>query len=250
MKNKLIVGTVLAGTLLIASPVEAMGNAKVEFTSFDNIQVGDTFTVNMSVTDVNDTYDGVVSLGGNLSFDSTMVEYVSSKEVDAPYQFQINEDYNYKLAGLDFTLDNGIREDVTVYEFTFKALQKGNTTITLTNAKLTDSKDYINTVILGSEITISEKEEVVSKEIINNEIEVVKLEENKEKVEEVKEVESKIEETIEKEEIKESKEDNKQTIESKNEFEVIEVVEEKETLVEKIQKIVSDFISNLRNLFK
>ena len=65
MKNKLIIGTVLTGMLLGASPVEAMGNAKVEFTSRDNIQVGETFTVSMSVTDINNTYDGVVSIGRN-----------------------------------------------------------------------------------------------------------------------------------------------------------------------------------------
>ena len=223
MKNKLIIGTVLTGMLLGASPVEAMGNAKVEFASRDNIQVGETFTVSMSVTDINNTYDGVVSMGGNLSFDSTMVEYVSAKEVDAPYEFQINEDYGYKLAGLDFTLDNGIRENVTVYEFTFKALKEGNTTITLTNAKLTDSQDYINTVVLGEEITISEKEEVVVKET------VVEKKENK-----VNKVESN--KVVEKQEV------------------VVEKIEEetleKQESVEKIQKAVTKLVSSLKGLFK
>ena len=227
MKNKLIIGTVLTGMLLGASPVEAMGNAKVEFTSRDNIQVGETFTVSMSVTDINNTYDGVVSMGGNLSFDSTMVEYVSAKEVDAPYEFQINEDYGYKLAGLDFTLDNGIRENVTVYEFTFKALKEGNTTITLTNAKLTDSQDYINTVVLGEEITISEKEEeVVVKETV--------VEKKEDKVNKVNKVESN--KVVEKQEV------------------VVEETQE-ETLknqesVEKIQEAVTKLVSSLKRLFK
>lgn len=223
MKNKLIIGTVLTGMLLAASPVEAMGNAKVEFTSRDNIQVGDTFTVSMSVKDINDTYDGVVSLGGNLSFDSTMVEYVSAKEVDAPYDFQINEDYGYKLAGLDFTLDNGIRENVTVYEFTFKALQEGNTTITLVDARLTDSQDYINTVVLGKDITISEKEEVIVKEtVVDKKTEVV----SNKKVEKQEVVVEKVEEVIE-------------TVET-----------EKQESVEKIQKAVTKLVSNLTRLFK
>ena len=218
MKNKLIIGTVLTGMLLGASPVEAMGNAKVEFTSRDNIQVGDTFTVSMSVKDINDTYDGVVSLGGNLSFDSTMVEYVSAKEVDAPYDFQINEDYGYKLAGLDFTLDNGIRENVTVYEFTFKALQEGNTTITLVDARLTDSQDYINTVVLGKDITISLKEEVVVKEtVVDKKTEV----ESDKKVEKHEVVVEKVEEVIE-------------TVET-----------QKQESVEKIQKAVTKLVSNL-----
>lgn len=222
MKNKLIIGTVLTGMLLAASPVEAIGNAKVEFTSRDNIQVGETFAVSMSVTDINDTYDGVVSLGGNLSFDSTMVEFVSAKEVDAPYDFQINEDYGYKIAGLDFTLDNGIRENVTVYEFTFKALQEGNTTITLTNAKLTDSQDYINTTVLEKELTISAKEKVIVKEAI--------VVENKVKTEEKK--------VVKKQEIIETKVEEKE-----------ESLEKQES-VEKIQNIVNELVSILTKLFK
>ncbi len=163
MKNKMLIGLMTLGLLSSTTSVYAMGNATVSFDSNNTVNVGDTFTVKMNVEDIIDTYDGVVSMGGNLSFDNTKIEYISSKGIETPYQFQINEDYNYKIAGLDFTLDNGIKNNLTVYEFTFKALEEGNTTITLTNAKLTDSKEYINTNVVSKEINIVNKVETNEK---------------------------------------------------------------------------------------
>ena len=189
MKNKFLLSMVATGIMLTSTNVNALsGNATVEFTGNNNVMVGDTFTVKMNVKDVNNTYDGIVSLEGNLSFDKDMVEYVSAKSEDTPYEFRINENYNYKIAGLDFTLDNGILENVTVYEFTFKALKEGNTNITLNNYKLTDSKDYVNATVISSTITISEektteeentiveektevKEEINTKEVVEKETE-------------------------------------------------------------------------------
>lgn len=165
MKNKMLIGLMTLGLLGSTTSVYAMGNATVSFNSDDTVTVGDTFTVKMNVEDIKDTYDGVVSMGGNLSFDNTKIEYISSKGIETPYQFQINQDYNYKIAGLDFTLDNGIKNNLTVYEFTFKALKEGNTTITLTNAKLTDSKEYINTNVVSKEINIVNKVETNEKVI-------------------------------------------------------------------------------------
>ena len=165
MKNKMLIGLMTLGLLSSTTSVYAMGNATVSFDSNNTVNVGDTFTVKMNVEDIIDTYDGVVSMGGNLSFDNTKIEYISSKGIETPYQFQINEDYNYKIAGLDFTLDNGIKNNLTVYEFTFKALEEGNTTITLTNAKLTDSKEYINTNVVSKKINIVNKDETNEKVI-------------------------------------------------------------------------------------
>lgn len=165
MKNKMLIGLMTLGLLGSTTSVYAMGKATVSFDSNNTVNVGDTFTVKMNVEDIIDTYDGVVSMGGNLSFDNTKIEYISSKGIETPYQFQINQDYNYKIAGLDFTLDNGIKNNLTVYEFTFKALKEGNTAITLTNAKLTDSKEYINTNVVSKEINIVNKVETNEKVI-------------------------------------------------------------------------------------
>lgn len=175
MKKKIFLTMAVVGALSLTSPVYAIGNATVSFDSDNTINIGDTFTVKMNVSNINDTYDGIVSMGGNLSFDNTKIEYVSSKGIDTPYLFQINEDYNYRIAGLDFTLDNGIKKNLTVYEFTFKALTEGNTNITFTNAKLTDSKDYINTTVISKQIKIISKSNTVTKvEEENNKNETIK----------------------------------------------------------------------------
>ena len=254
MKNKIIVGTVLTTALLATTPVEAKGNASVEFISNDKIQVGETFTVKMNVTDIKDTYDGVVSMGGNLSFDSNKIEYVSSKGIETPYLFQINEAYDYKIAGLDFTLDKGIRETLTVYEFTFKALKEGNTTITLKNAKLTDSQDYIDTVVFEKEIEIipeieknivSEEQPLKIPEIITEKVNI----DNYAYKEEIKETDTKLSKTIEETISQEVKEEQVEKIE-KIEKEELKENEETETIIEKIQKVFSNIFLNLKKLFK
>lgn len=242
MKNKILLGVMTLGLLGSTTSVYAMGNATVSFDSNNIVKVGDTFTVKMNVEDITDTYDGVVSMGGNLSFDNTKIEYISSKEIETPYQFQINEDYNYKIAGLDFTLDNGIKNNLTVYEFTFKALEEGNTTITLTNAKLTDSKEYINTNVVSKEINIINKKE--EKQAPANIKPVVKTELENTKVENKIETETKVEvetnKTETKEEIVVALLDNKINTNTKKE----------ENVIEKVINNITNFFSKILNLFK
>lgn len=242
MKNKILLGVMTLGLLGSTTSVYAMGNATVSFDSNNTVKVGDTFTVKMNVEDITDTYDGVVSMGGNLSFNNTKIEYISSKGIETPYQFQINEDYNYKIAGLDFTLDNGIKNNLTVYEFTFKALEEGNTTITLTNAKLTDSKEYINTNVVSKEINIINKKE--EKQAPANIKPVVKTELENTKVENKIETETKVEvetnKTETKEEIVVALLDNKINTNTKKE----------ENVIEKVINNITNFFSKILNLFK
>ncbi len=242
MKNKILLGVMTLGLLGSTTSVYAMGNATVSFDSNNTVKVGDTFTVKMNVEDITDTYDGVVSMGGNLSFDNTKIEYISSKGIETPYQFQINEDYNYKIAGLDFTLDNGIKNNLTVYEFTFKALEEGNTTITLTNAKLTDSKEYINTNVVSKEINIINKKE--EKQAPANIKPVVKTELENTKVENKIETETKVEvetnKTETKEEIVVALLDNKINTNTKKE----------ENVIERVINNITNFFSKILNLFK
>lgn len=250
MKNKILVGLMTIGLLSSTTSVYAMGNATVSFNSDDTVTVGDTFTVKMNVEDIKDTYDGVVSMGGNLSFDNTKIEYISSKGIDTPYQFQINEDYNYKIAGLDFTLENGIKDNLTVYEFTFKALQEGTTTITLTNAKLTDSNDYIATNVVTKKVDIIQKNK--NEELKNIEIPVINTESIKNEKEIKVEPENEINLNAEKENTEilkqeevESKKEEKNTIVSH------QVTTQKEkSLIEKITESVTNFFQQILNLFK
>lgn len=242
MKNKILLGVMTLGLLGSTTSVYAMGNATVSFDSNNTVKVGDTFTVKMNVEDITDTYDGVVSMGGNLSFDNTKIEYISSKGIETPYQFQINEDYNYKIAGLDFTLDNGIKNNLTVYEFTFKALEEGNTTITLTNAKLTDSKEYINTNVVSKEINIINKKE--EKQTPTNIKPVVKTELENTKVENKIETETKVEVETNKTETKE------ETVVALLDNKINTNTKKEENVIEKVINNITNFFSKILNLFK
>lgn len=144
-------------------------SAVVEFESDNTVEVGNVFTINMVVDNI-DSYDGIVSLGGNLSFDKNILKFISSEPITTPYQFHINTEANYKLAGLDFTLDNGIKTRTTVYSFKFEALKEGVAEIDLINEKLTDSQDYLNTSVNSKQIIIK------SKSIIQPQIKVEKNE--------------------------------------------------------------------------
>lgn len=248
MKNKfknVIVSLLVGASLFEAPTVYAMGNAVVSFESDSTVTVGEIFTVKMNVDNIENTYDGIVSMGGNLSFDDNKLEYVSSKGTETPYLFQINEDYDYKIAGLDFTLDNGIKSKQTVYEFTFIAKEEGTTEITLTNAKLTDSKDYITAEVITKEINVISNETIdeyvktadsnvelnnsnINSNIINTNIN------QEEVIEETKEVINTYEEEIESEEIIENNISK----------------EKKLSLTEKITQNITNFINKILNLFR
>ena len=140
MKNKFIFLFIVF--FMMSVPVEAMGTAKIEFLSEDEIKVGDIFTVDMQLSEIQDTYRGVVSLEGRLSFNSEMLELLSFEGIKEPYRFQMNQKTR-KLAALDFTLQNGITDTLTVYQFTFQAKKIGTTVITLNEAKTTDCRNIL-----------------------------------------------------------------------------------------------------------
>lgn len=211
MKKKLVLGIILVGVLLTVTPVNAMGTAKVSLVSENEVQVGDTFTVRLQVSDIKDTYDGVVSMSGRLSFDQDIIQFVSGKGTETPYGFRMNEE-TMMIAGLDFTLVNGIRDTMSVYEFTFKALQEGTANITLEKATLTDSKGYITTTVVDQNVKV--------KEVAESKKEVIVMET----------IPSKQEEVISKtEELK-----NKEVLETKEEIEIKSEKEEKTIIQENV----------------
>lgn len=153
----LIIPAILCLMLVNTLPVFAAASATVAFEGNSTVNVGDTVTVTMYVTNVNGTDGGVVSVGGNLSFDSSYLEYVSGTGVSSPYQFQINTSANYIIAGLDTTLENGITSKTKVFTFVFKALKPGETKVTLTNVKVSDVSSKITSSVNGKTITIVDK---------------------------------------------------------------------------------------------
>lgn len=190
MKKKIVLG-LIAATLLSSMPlnVYAVGSASVNFKSNDKVEIGDSIKVYMSIEDIEDAHNGIVGVGGKLIYDNEKLEFVEAKLVDAPYNFWFNPKAN-KLAGLDFTFENAINKNTTIYEFTFKAIAEGNANITLDEAELSDSKtEVLTTNVYGKDITITErvvKEEV--KPVVENKVvktETKKTEAKKTKIKEV-----------------------------------------------------------------
>ncbi|MDD6223978.1 MAG: cadherin-like beta sandwich domain-containing protein [bacterium] len=126
---------------LCPSMVKAAGSATIGFSGDSTVYVGNNITITMYISDVNGANGGIASVGGNLSFDSSCLEYVSGVGVNYPYGFQMNPAADYKLAGLDTSLSNGITGYTNVFTFTFHAKRLCSTTITLKNAKISDTVD-------------------------------------------------------------------------------------------------------------
>ena len=136
-------------------PVKA-SSATVGFSGNSTVSLNDKITIKMYVNGDNSTDGGIVSVGGNLSFDSNHLEYVSGTGTTSPYTFQINKNANYIIAGLDTTLSSGITSKTEVFTFVFKAKKVGTTQVTLTNAKLSDVSSKLTTTVTPKSITITD----------------------------------------------------------------------------------------------
>lgn len=190
MKKKIVLG-LIAATMLSSMPLNAyaIGSATVNFKSNNTVEVGETIKVYMSTENIEDANNGIVGVGGKLMYDNEKLEFVEAKLVDAPYDFWFNPKAN-KLAGLDFTFENAINKNTTIYEFTFKALEEGNTNISLEEAELSDSEtNVLNSNVYGKTIEIVEKTVEEVKAVKKNIQKEIKEEiTNKEKLEKVNDV--------------------------------------------------------------
>ena len=151
--NIMFILLMIISMLSILTRVDA-ATATVGFSGDSTVSVGSNITIKMYVNSDSSTNGGIVSVGGNLSFDSNYLEYVSGTGTNSPYKFQINTSANYIIAGLDTTLDSGITSKTEVFTFVFKAKKVGNTQITLTNAKLSDVSSKLTTTVNPKTITI------------------------------------------------------------------------------------------------
>lgn len=155
--NLLIILTLICSMFTSILTAKAAASATVGFSGNSTVSVGSNITITMHISNVTGTDGGIVSVGGNLSFDSEYLEYVSGTGTTSPYTFQINPSANYIIAGLDTTLSNGITgsSQTKVFTFVFKAKKEGTTQVTLTNAKLSDVSSKITSTVSPKTITIT-----------------------------------------------------------------------------------------------
>lgn len=187
MKNKIFAGA-LVGLLSIPMAVNAAGVSTVKFEGQNTVNVGDEFKVNMVLDDIEGTNNGVVAFGGYINYDNSVLELVSTSQGDA-YEVIINNRIN-KIAAMDFTLENGIKERTNVYTLTFKAIGEGNSSITLTKPELVDANTELVSANV-SELNVSAKNVEVKSEqnVTENSVETVKntvVEEKDNKIEDIK----------------------------------------------------------------
>ena len=157
--NILMILALLWTTFGFIIPVKAAGTATIGFGGPSSAGVDDKITITLYISNITDANGGVSSVGGNLTFDSSYLEYVSGTGVEKPYEFQINPDADYIIAGLDTSLKKGITgaEPTTVFTFVFKALKEGETEITMQNMKLTDKNSKMSNTVIPKKITIGPK---------------------------------------------------------------------------------------------
>lgn len=144
-----------AAFFLALTPVKANGIATINVEGKTNATVGETINVNLKLENIKDTIDGVVAIGGDLKYDKEYLEYVGSLDINPNYKTEINEKI-LRIAGLDFTLENGIKEDSAIYTFSFKVLKEGNTSVTFENPEVVDTDaSAIASNVLPLNITIN-----------------------------------------------------------------------------------------------
>lgn len=142
---------------LFLCPVKVFAaSATLGINADSSVYVGREITATLYVASVSGANGGIESVEANLVFDKNYLEYVSGTGVNNPYSFQINPSLNYKIAGLDTSMSNGITSTTTVFTFKFKTKKTGSTTISLSNVKLTDSSNKINSNVSSKTITITD----------------------------------------------------------------------------------------------
>ena len=188
MKKKFYVGA-LVSLMSIPMVVNAAGVSTVKFEGNTNVNVGDEFNVNMVIDNVEGTNGGVVAFGGYINYDKNVLELVNTNQADNKYEVLINRNIN-KIAALDYTLENGIKERTNVYTLTFKAIGEGNSEVTLNDGEVVDTNSEVNfnveaLNVTSKNIVVEDKENTYE----DNYVETKVVEEIKEdKVENIKNV--------------------------------------------------------------
>ena len=226
-----------AAFFLALAPAKANGIATINVEGKTNATVGETINVNLKLENIKDTIDGVVAIGGDLKYDNDYLEYVGSLDINPNYKTEINEKI-LRIAGVDFTLENGIKEDSAIYTFSFKVLKEGNTSVTFENPEVVDTDaSAIASNVLPLNITINSnnQEEVKTPEIktIEKEEKILVNKENKK----TNNIEEKIENNTV---VEETKEENTE----------VEVQENKKSFVENITDMLVGFFNIIFNIFK
>lgn len=232
MKKKLFLGLIGMTLCLLPNNVFAL-NASVNVFGSNTVNVGENFKVSISINDVMGTDDGIESFSGQVSYDKEMLEYIGVVTNNLNYDFLVNEE-NLKLAALDYTMARGIKEDTIIYTFTFKAKSTGNTSISIDNLKVTDSKSYLDANVKSLNFSIINKQTTTAKSNISSRV-ITSKTASKNVV-------------IENTTLTTERATSTSTTTKANNVKIEK--NEKQTLAKSIKNAISDFINKIKNIFR
>ena len=127
--NKLIIILIVVASIFAiyikANAASTVGSASIGYTVNNNANIGDEITAKVNVNNVNvdSSNIGICGVGGNISFDSDYLEFISATGMSSPYAVSVNKNNNYKFAGIDFTLSNGFSSATDIITLKFRTLK-------------------------------------------------------------------------------------------------------------------------------
>ena len=167
MKNNILKKILLTGALAFAPVIVNAESANISIVGNNEAYLNDTVTLNVRVDHIEDVEEGIVAIGGDIVYDNEYLELVSATPAQNPYRFDGNSisANTYRIAGVDFTMNNGIKSDTIVYSLVFKTNKLGQTKVSFNNA------DIVNVNAKNIEgSTISKFVNILAKEEIKQEI--------------------------------------------------------------------------------
>ena len=163
MKKSLI--SILALSALICVSlitVNAAGNVSATFTGSDNVNIGETFTLDLTADNVEGSSDGkIYAFGGYVTYDPEYLEYVSFTGASGWTGSSNNNNERLKISTVDFSLNQGVASG-SIGKLTFKALKAGRATISMNTIEATDQEKNIDAVFTPKTVTIIDPDHPLS----------------------------------------------------------------------------------------
>lgn len=185
MKNNILNKVLLTGVTLLAPTIVSAESANVAIVGENTAYANDTITLNVKVNNIDDA--DIVAVGGDILYNPEYLTLIDTKSLSTNYSFDGNKisDGNYRIAGVDFTMENGIKSETAIYSLVFKANKVGQTMVSFKNEELVNT----NAKVISS-TTSSKVLNIKEKEVANEEVKAVNT--NNEVKQEVKEVKNDI----------------------------------------------------------
>ena len=169
MKKNLFNKILLSGALLLVPTIVNAESANIAITGESTANVNDTVTLNVKVNNIDDA--SIVAVGGDIFYNPEYLTLIDTKSVSTNYKFDGNQikNGNYRIAGVDYTMENGINVDSVVYSLVFKANKVGTTEVSFKNAELVNTNaKVINSTTTSKVLNIIEKETINNNVVVSN----------------------------------------------------------------------------------